>query len=95
MNLQFLRFVARQFGHASMLSKFSLIFNVILCYAVIILHQNEGKLRDEITRVHLMRYEDMQTLLERMDVIKTKVSSNSIDIKDIDSAVNQIKEDLP
>jgi len=42
-----------------------------------------------------MRYEDMQTLLERMDVIKTKVSSNSIDIKDIDNAVNQIRGDMP
>lgn len=78
-----------------MLSKFSLIFNVILCYAVIILHQNEEKLRSEIIRAHLMRYEDMQTLLERMDVIKSKISTNSIDIKDIDSAVNKIKGEIP
>lgn len=78
-----------------MLSKFSLIFNVILCYAVIILHQNEEKLRGEIIKAHLMRYEDMQTLLERMDVIKSKISTNSIDIKDIDNAVNKIKGEMP
>lgn len=42
-----------------------------------------------------MRYEDMQTLLERMDVIKSKISTNSIDIKDIDNAVNKIKGEMP
>lgn len=42
-----------------------------------------------------MRYEDMQTLLERMDVIKSKISTNSIDIKDIDSAVSKIKGEMP
>lgn len=75
-----------------MLSKFSLIFNIILCYAVVILHQNEERLRDEIVHVHLMRYTDMEKLLERMDVIKAKVSSNSIAVDDINSAVKGIKE---
>jgi hypothetical protein len=91
MSLQFLKFVSSQFGRASMLSKFSLIFNAILCYAVIILNQREEKLRNEIIRVHLMRYEDTQILLEKMNIIKSSIRTNSITIKDIDSAVSEIK----
>jgi hypothetical protein len=39
-----------------------------------------------------MRYEDTQILLEKMNIIKSSIRTNSITIKDIDSAVSEIKE---
>jgi hypothetical protein len=85
-----LNWLFRQFGRASMLARLSMLFNIVLGYSVMKIHENEDSLRREVIKCHELRHSDMQMMMRESHAVKKQAVDNLNKIQEVKEAVENI-----
>lgn len=86
---ELIKFMDRQFGRASMLAKLSLVFNIALSYVIIVLHENDKQMKNELIKSYSDKYTEQNDLMIRLKLLKESTSSPN----ELNHKIDQIAED--
>lgn len=75
-----------------MVAKLSLLFNAILGYAVLRLHNDGTTVNQALIKVHIQRYDDMKNLLVDLNLIKKEIKSEDPDLEKIENVIEDVKK---
>ncbi len=83
-----------------MLARLSMLFNIVLGWAVYKIHTNEDLLRAEVIECHRLRHEDFRRIVEDQGYIKktqehiaNRVEENADKITKVEEKAEQIAKD--